>query len=504
VKDSGYEIELRDIHKKFGATYALRGIDLSIKRGEVHAIIGANGAGKSTLIKVISGAVRPNQGNIVVGGQQVRTPTPLVMQKMGIAVMYQELDLVPWLSVTENIFLGHEILRNGFIDFNKEYRTAEELLRELNQSISPKEIIAKLSIGKRQMVYLAKCLSYQTRVVIMDEPTSALSEHEIGELMKTIGRLKDRSISVIFVSHKLNEVLQIADRITILRDGMKINTHNEVNGISRDQIISEMIGKQFVDSGSAHRHSLNHLRTGRNLLSVKNLSGKLVADANFTLNAGEILGVTGLVGSGQEELAALLGGAAKPIAGRIELNGKELNTGDISFFVKAGIYMVPEDRRTQGLIFTLSISENILISNLFNYTIGPFIDWHRTASDVRNVIRKINVKAPNIDASIATLSGGNQQKVVIAKWLLREGKILIFNEPTRGVDISSKREIYFAIEEFVRHDRAVIIISTDIEEIMTMCHSVMVCYNGQLHGPFAGGPQNKELVMETMLGKGVE
>ncbi len=470
-------LQARNISKSFPGVKALDGVHLSVERGSVHAIVGVNGAGKSTLMRIFIGLTEPDDGEILLDGIPVRIRNPHDAAKKGIAMVHQELMPFPDLTVAENIFMGHEPLSwiPGWVDRRRMHRQAGRLLDELGLSLSPRQKMRALRLSEMQVVEIAKSLTYQARVIIMDEPTSALSRYEVERLFEIIRDLRRRGMAVIYVSHRLEETLQIADRVTILRDGRHVVTCDRAE-LDEDKIIRAMVGGEFRAFGPAAQR-----RCGDVLLSVERLSRPpRFQDVSFQVRRGEVLGVTGLMGAGKTELLSAISGLTPPDSGRVAVHGRSVTLRNPAQAIRHGIAMVTEDRKTYGLVLGMSLKHNVTLSALRRYCRGPMIDRHRENAAADHSIRLLRIQASNRDQRVDQLSGGNQQKVVFAQSLLTEPDILILDEPTRGIDVAAKAQIYEIIARLAAEGKAIILASSELPEVLTLSDRILILREGRV------------------------
>jgi erythritol transport system ATP-binding protein len=474
------------ITKVFAGTTALNQVDFNVYRGKVNVLIGENGAGKSTLMKILAGVEHPTAGKLILNGEHVQFKTPMDATAQGIGIIYQELNLFPNLSVAANIFMAREVKTGGvFIDEKTQEQRAAQLLQRFEQPIDPRALVGDLRVGHQQIVEIAKALSQNVSILMMDEPTSALSNQEVAALFRVIEELKNQGVSIIYISHKLDELLQIGDYVTVLRDGQLI-AEAPASEINTDWIVEKMVGRNT----ESFFHHQDHERGGE-LLRVENLtlnyprgSEPVLQDISFTLRAGEILGIYGLMGAGRTEVFECLMGIRSATAGTIKLAGKLVTGRNVADRIAQGIMLVPEDRQRLGLVQTLSVASNITLANLAKCTKGLFLSSPTETNQVTNLINDLGIKTASPQNLIGSLSGGNQQKVVVAKALLTEPKILLLDEPTRGIDVGAKAEIFEIMNRLAAQGLGVIFISSELIEVLAMADRILVMSKGKITGEF--------------------
>lgn len=486
-------LKAKKIVKNFGGVKALRGVDFELLAGEVHALVGENGAGKSTLIKILTGVLQPDSGEIEYFGRNIVMNSPREAHELGIVAVYQEPLVYKHLSVVENIFLGNEIRkRNGDVDWQKERNVTKELLKSLD--IDPyfiDEPMGSLSTGLQQLALIAKALNYNAKVIIFDEPTAILTEHEAQRLFSIINKLKEKKVGIIYISHRLEELPQIADRITVMRDGQVMGTF-DMKEISREKIIELMAGQAVIEEIDRKPPKYEEV-----VLEVENLSKKgLYQDVSFKLYKGEILGFSGLVGAGRSEVMQTIFGLIKPDSGEIKVNGRRVNIKSPASAMDLGIAYIPEDRGSQGLFRTLTISFNITIPIIDQLSkFFEVVDMEREKEISESYLKWFQIKAPSIYTLVNNLSGGNQQKVLLAKWLATSPRILILDEPTRGVDVAVKSQIHSEILKLAESGISIIIVSSELPEIIKLSDRVIVMHEGKITGRF----DKKESITPTNL-----
>ncbi|WP_422935600.1 sugar ABC transporter ATP-binding protein [Sinomonas sp. P47F7] len=472
-------VEMRSISKAFNGVPVLKEVDFEVRRGEVHALAGGNGAGKSTLMKILQGVYQADAGEILIDGKPAAINSIQDAKAAGIGMVFQEFSLVPSLTVAQNIFLASEPLAGGFIDDREAVRRARRLFDEMEVRVDPKAEVSRLGTAYWQLTEIAKALSQNAGVLIMDEPTASLARHETEALFELIDRLKARGISIIYISHRMDEVYRIADRITILRDGRRLLTE-PLSSLTPEQIVEGIVGKK-IEGQLAYRARDHVAHDGVPLLEVRGLtSGPKVRDVSFALRPGEILGLAGLMGSGRTELARALFGIDKATSGEILIKGKKVTIGSPKQAIAAGLALIPEDRRAQGLVLEHSVRDNLLLPLLGSISRGPLLDVGAGKKLSSSLIDKLAVKVAHPNRPVRLLSGGNQQKVVIAKWLGTDPEVLILDEPTAGVDIGTKSEILDMIRDLASTGKAVIVISSEYPELLAVSDRVLVLKEGSI------------------------
>ncbi len=483
-------LSIRDLLKTYPGVIAVNHVSFDVMPGEVHCLIGENGAGKSTLIKMLSGAIRPDSGSMIIEGKEFREMTPKLSKSLGIEVIYQEFMLVQSISVAENIYLGENTDRSAFVDMKAREKKAEELCQELGIDLNPSDTVGNLSPGKQQLVEICKAVSRNVKILIMDEPTAPLTVKEVGTLFRVIATLKKRGVTIIYISHRLEELFEVGDRITVMRDGKYITT-TDVNSINRQGLIKLMAGRDLVEQYPARRSSV-----GEEILRVEHLYGNGDSDISFSLHKGEILGFAGLVGAGRTELMRVLYGANPIESGKIFIEGKEVHIHSCSEAIRQGIGYIPEDRKNQGVFLRLSIKANVVISNIRQFCNGVFVDSKKETEVTKEYIRNLSIKTPSMDQLVGNLSGGNQQKVVIAKTLAANSRIVIFDEPTRGIDVSAKQEIYALMNDLAEKGNALIMVSSDMPELLGMCDRIIVISEGAKTGELSRSEFDQNRILD--------
>ncbi|MFD7019813.1 sugar ABC transporter ATP-binding protein [Streptomyces sp. NPDC059928] len=482
-------LRVEGIRKSFPGVVALDGVDFDLRRGEVHVLLGENGAGKSTLIKVLSGAHRPDGGRILAAGHEVRIHGAQDAERLGIATIHQEFNLVPELTVAENIFLGRQPRRFGMIDRRRMEADAQALLQRVGLDVSPRAKVRELGIARLQMVEIAKALSLDARVLIMDEPTAVLTSEEVDKLFRIVRDLRDDGVGTVFITHHLEEIAALGDRVTVLRDGRSVGRVPATT--PEDELVRLMVGRSIEQQYPRERPD-----PGRPLLSVRGLTRHGVFhDVSFEVRAGEVVGLAGLVGAGRTEVARAVFGADPYDAGTVDVRGESVARGDVNAAMGAGVGLVPEDRKGQGLVLDASVQENLGLVTLRSATRAGLVDLKGQRADATRVAGQLGVRMAGLDQRVRTLSGGNQQKVVIGKWLLADTQVLILDEPTRGIDVGAKVEIYQLINELTAASRAVLMISSDLPEVLGMSDRVLVMAQGRIVGELPARVATQDAVM---------
>jgi len=499
-------LEMKGITKEFPGVKALDNVNLKIKKGEIHALCGENGAGKSTLMKVLSG-VYPfgsYSGDIFYNGKECQFKNIKHSEDLGIVIIHQELALIPYLSIAENIFLGNEQEKNGVINWNSTIMKTRELLQTVGLYESPNTLITNIGVGKQQLVEIAKALSKKVELLILDEPTASLNEDDSENLLNLLLEFKKQGMTAIIISHKLNEISKVADSITILRDGKTIETLDmKKDEITEDRIIKGMVGRDLT-----HRYPERKPRIGDTILEVRNWNvyhpqhqdRKIIDNANLHIRKGEIVGIAGLMGAGRTELAMSIFGKSygKKISGQLLMKGKEVTLNDVSQAINQGLAYVSEDRKDNGLILMEDIKKNITLASLDKLVNKFVIDENKEIMTAENYRKKLRIKTPSIFQKAGNLSGGNQQKIVLSKWIMSEPDVLILDEPTRGIDVGAKYEIYSIIDELAREGKGILMISSELPEILGMCDRVYVMCEGRITGELSRKDANQESLMRLM------
>lgn len=488
-------LQMSHITKRFPGVLALSNVDFALRKGEVHALLGENGAGKSTLMKILSGVYQPDEGDIIFEGQPVTFANPLSAQSAGITIIHQEFNLFPELTVEENIFIGREFCKNNRwrLDEKQQRQAAIDILQKLNLNISPETLVADLTVAQQQMVEIAKAISVNAKILIMDEPTAALTETEIDSLFQVTRLLKEQGTGIVYISHRLEELALIADRATVMRDGQFIATV-DYDAVKISDLIAMMVGR---DLGNIYPRR-EPLAQRKPVLEVSGLTRNgVLNNIDFTLYQGEILGFAGLMGAGRTELARAIFGADPIDGGTLKLNGNVTVIKDIPDAIKQGISYLTEDRKKEGLALGLSVERNIMLGNYPEYSdrYGN-VDSKRCQKTSEEQVKALRIKTPHLEQAALNLSGGNQQKIIIARWVCKDTDILIFDEPTRGIDVGAKLEIYELMNRLVAKGKSIIMISSELPEVLGMCDRILVMRNGRITGELASDDATQEKIMQ--------
>lgn len=488
-------LELKHISKQYTGVKALDDVSISFRRGEVHALMGENGAGKSTLIKTLSGAIQPNDGEIVFEGTTYTHMEPHQAMELGIHVIYQEFNMMPELSVAENIFMGQQL--GGGVLFNKSIteERAQKILDGMHVKINAKETVKNLSVANMQLVEIAKALTRDVKVLVMDEPTAPLTDAEVETLFEIVQMLKSKGVTIIYISHRIAEVFQISDRVSVLRDGRFIKTVM-TNEVDRDELIRLMVGREVSDT-----YPKRDFAPGEVVLELRDVCGNGVENVTFAVRSGEIFGLSGLVGAGRTETMRMIFGADPIDSGEVLLNGQPVHPKHPAEAVKLGIGLIPEDRKQQGLLLDLPIFTNISMATMRDISHFTVVNSRAEKENVNRLVEAVTIKTPSIAQLVRNLSGGNQQKVVLAKWLAANCKVLIFDEPTRGIDVGARHEIYKLMNELCRQGIAIVMISSDMEEILGMSDRIMVLCEGHQAGILEREAFSQETILSLASGQ---
>ena len=490
-KENGIILSIREVSKSFPGVRALDKVSIDIRRGTVHGIVGENGAGKSTMMKILSGVYTKDSGTIVFDGQMVEHTTPIESLNRGLSIIYQEFNLVNTMSVGENIFLGRFAEMKGM---RGTHQKARELLDSIGSTIDTRTMVGDLSAAEKQMVEITKALSYHSKLIIMDEPSSSLTHDELKRLFQIIANLKTQGVSIIYISHKLDEIFELCDVVTIMRDGQVIDT-KPVTELGRSEMVAKMVGRAIENEYPERPHAV-----GEPLLEVRSINTHKLHDISFTLRKGEILGFVGLVGAGRTEIIRAICGADKAKGHTVLIEGKPVRIKKPADAKRAGIGLVPEDRKLQGLVLPFSVQSNITMACLERLTKGGFVSASAEKEIALRQIKNLSIKTPTRETKAVSLSGGNQQKCVIGRWLEINPRILILDEPTRGIDVGTKYEIYVLIKQIAENGGSVIMISSELPEVLNMSNRVLVITDGRITGEFNPEMDSAHEIMDTAIG----
>lgn len=489
-------LQMRDIIKTFPGVKALDSVSFDLLPGEVHALVGENGAGKTTLMNVLGGVLRPDSGQIIIDGQEQIITTPLVARDLGIAFIHQELNLIDELSVMENLFLGNEPLTTkGLVNWATMYQQSSEILRSVDINLDPRETVGNLPVSLKQMIEIAKALVFEAKIIVMDEPTSSLTDEETGTLFSLIDRLRGDGKGIIYISHRMEEVFQISDRITVLRNGEYIATR-PTDETNHGELVKLMIGS---DPG---QHFLRSESVSDNvLLEVRHLSGpRLVQDVSFQVRAGEILGIAGLVGSGRTELLETIFGVYQPRKGQIYLAGKPFQPKSPRSSLQEGVAYVPEDRESKGLFLDFGVDNNIHLAKLERDAHLGHVDPSKATEEVASVVKRLGIVTPSLGQQVRNLSGGNRQKVILARWIYAGMRVLLINEPTRGIDVGAKSEMYQLLMELNQRGVAIVMVSSELPEVLSISHRILTMHEGRVADIFETDQTDREELLRSMTG----
>lgn len=492
-----YMLEMKGIRKEFPGVVAVNNVDLEVSPGEVLALVGENGAGKSTLMKVLSGVNKPDQGSVIIDGQKVETFDPLTALEMGVGMIYQELSYIEPVSIAENIFVGRLPLKGKLkiVDFNKLKRDTAEILERVHVNRDPFTLVSNITIAERQLVEIARAISRNAKVIVFDEPTSALTDEESQNLLKLIRGLADEGRAIIYITHKMDEIFEIADSVLIMRDGARVIKAN-ASEITKDQMIEYMVGRKLTNV-----YPMKHRALGDVVLEVNQLCGPGVHDVSFKTRRGEVVGIFGLMGCGRTAIMETIYGARPKHSGSVWLDGKELNLRSSADAVDEGLYYLPPERKTDGIIGNMTVKQNITISSLHQLTSGLLLKLDKEKKAAQEWIDKFTIRTPSLDKAIGDLSGGNQQKVLIARSLMTKPKVLIINEPTRGVDVGAKVEIYEILERMCEEGMSIIAICSEMPEILAISDRILCVHDGTITGEIGKKDFNQETLMRLAIGE---
>ncbi|ANY72004.1 D-xylose ABC transporter ATP-binding protein [Paenibacillus ihbetae] len=489
-------IEMKNIHKSFGTNRVLAGVDFDLREGEVHALMGENGAGKSTLMNILTGLHSRDEGTIVIDGQETYFSSPKEAEEKGIAFIHQELNIWPEMTVLDNLFIGKEPTSGlGFLNMKQMKALAKEQFGKLSVTIPLTQEAGECSVGQQQMIEIAKALMTKAKVIIMDEPTAALTEREIEKLFEVIRSLKKEGVSIVYISHRMEEIFTICDRITVMRDGKSVDT-KPIPDTNFDEVVRKMVGRELTE-----RYPARHPVPGDVVLEVKNISSKgKFENVSFSVRAGEIVGMSGLMGAGRTEMMRAIFGLDPLGSGEIWVRGKKVNIRKPDDAVKHGIGFITEDRKDEGLVLDFSVRENMALTNLFSFSSKGFISAKKELDFVDTLTKRLQIKTHTTETPARNLSGGNQQKVVIAKWIGIGPSLLILDEPTRGVDVGAKREIYQLMNELTERGVAILMVSSELPEVLGMSDRILVVHEGRISGEVSGENATQEQIMTLATG----
>jgi ABC-type sugar transport system ATPase subunit len=489
-------LELRNISKSFPGVKALDGVSLEVGAGECHALVGENGAGKSTLMKILAGALLPDSGEIHIGGQRAEIDSPLSARRWGVSMIYQELNLLPELTVAENIFLGREPSRPpGLLNRKKMIEESRRWLNRLHQDIDPRRLTRELSLAQQQMVEIVKALALEARVMIMDEPSSILTDRELDELFSLMFRLKSEGLAIIYISHRLEEIFRVSDRVTVMRDGRTISTR-PVADASQAVLVREMVGRELAKIFPVRKPPSDEV-----VLKLTEITRRpRLKRVSLHVRRGEIVGLSGLVGAGRTDLARVIFGADPMEQGEIRFGGEILTRHHPHGAIRRGIGLLTEDRKSQGLLLNMTVRGNITLANLARISRAGFVSRRKEKEQITPLVASLRIKTPSLEQGIGNLSGGNQQKTILARWLFTESRFLIFDEPTRGIDVGAKAEIYQLIVDLAAEGKSILVISSELPEILGLCHRIYVMREGEIAGEFEGSSATQETLLATAMG----
>ena len=488
-------LEVRHLSKYYAGVKALDDVSVTFREGEIHALAGENGAGKSTLIKTLTGAITPTGGEIVLEGQIYDKLDPVGAIDKGISAIYQEFNLVPYLTVAENVFYGKEMMKNGLVDKRAMNAEVQKTLDEMGIKLKPSTLVSDLGVAYQQIIEIVKAVAANSKILIMDEPTAPLTNTETQVLFNIISNLRKKNVTIIYISHRLEEIFHMCDRVTVMRDGKYVSTRN-VGDITQKELIADMVGRTLGEDYPQRAKPV-----GDTVLEVKGLNNDRVRDVSFSLKKGEILGFAGLVGAGRTEVMQAIYGADKLEGGQVYLNGKPIRIKDPSKALDKGIGLIPEDRKNQGIHLGLSIRQNITFSSLKQAMTGPFINKKKDTAISEEYGKKLQIRMPGINQLAMNLSGGNQQKVVLAKVLATKCDVIIFDEPTRGIDVGAKQEIYMLMRQLVEEEgKSIIMVSSEMPELIGMSDRILIMHNGKIAGELGREDFSQELILEYASG----
>ena len=487
--DNNYILTLKNITKEFPGVKALDDVTINIERGTIHGLVGENGAGKSTLIKVLAGIYQPNKGEIILDGKPCRFNSPIEARRAGISVVHQEIKLAEPLSVAENMFLGNVQLKNGLVDWKGMRRRAWEIVEDLGMDIDINAQVSSLTVAKKQIVEIMHAINNNSRILIMDEPSAVLTDRELEVMFRIVKQLRDKGITIIYISHRLDEIFGLCSNVSVLRDGCHIDTI-PVASVDRQGLINMMVGREM---GQEYPKEVGNV--GGTILEVKNLSRGILQDISFEVKSGEVFGISGLVGAGRTELARAILGIDKPESGEVYVRGKKVHYRTFADAIRDGLGLIPEDRKLQGLVQIMSVKRNTTLVNMKRVLRAGVISSSLEEKLSKEYADKLHVVTPSMETEVQYLSGGNQQKVVIAKWLFQNSEILFLDEPTRGIDVGAKAEIYRLINRMAKEGKTIIMISSEMPELLGMCDRIMVMHEGHKMGELSAAEATQEKIM---------
>lgn len=487
--DNNYILTLKNITKEFPGVKALDDVTINIERGTIHGLVGENGAGKSTLIKVLAGIYQPNKGEIILDGKPCRFNSPIEARRAGISVVHQEIKLAEPLSVAENMFLGNVQLKNGLVDWKGMRRRAREIVEDLGMDIDINAQVSSLTVAKKQIVEIMHAINNNSRILIMDEPSAVLTDRELEVMFRIVKQLRDEGITIIYISHRLDEIFGLCSNVSVLRDGRHIDTI-PVASVDRQGLINMMVGREM---GQEYPKEAGNV--GGTILEVKNLSRGILQDISFEVKSGEVFGISGLVGAGRTELARAILGIDKPESGEVYVRGKKVHYRTFADAIRDGLGLIPEDRKLQGLVQIMSVKRNTTLVNMKRVLRAGVISSSLEEKLSKEYADKLHVVTPSMETEVQYLSGGNQQKVVIAKWLFQNSEILFLDEPTRGIDVGAKAEIYRLINRMAKEGKTIIMISSEMPELLGLCDRIMVMHEGHKMGELNAAEATQEKIM---------
>ncbi len=487
--DNNYILTLKNITKEFPGVKALDDVTINIERGTIHGLVGENGAGKSTLIKVLAGIYQPNKGEIILDGKPCRFNSPIEARRAGISVVHQEIKLAEPLSVAENMFLGNVQLKNGLVDWKGMRRRAREIVEDLGMDIDINAQVSSLTVAKKQIVEIMHAINNNSRILIMDEPSAVLTDRELEVMFRIVKQLRDEGITIIYISHRLDEIFGLCSNVSVLRDGRHIDTI-PVASVDRQGLINMMVGREM---GQEYPKEVGNV--GGTILEVKNLSRGILQDISFEVKSGEVFGISGLVGAGRTELARAILGIDKPESGEVYVRGKKVHYRTFADAIRDGLGLIPEDRKLQGLVQIMSVKRNTTLVNMKRVLRAGVISSSLEEKLSKEYADKLHVVTPSMETEVQYLSGGNQQKVVIAKWLFQNSEILFLDEPTRGIDVGAKAEIYRLINRMAKEGKTIIMISSEMPELLGMCDRIMVMHEGHKMGELNAAEATQAKIM---------